>query len=364
MEKRCIFHIPLKINVKMASASQLRPLQMIQAFKDNGYVVDVVEGSAKERKESINKIKENIKNGVKYDFMYSESSTMPTLLTESHHLPTHPFLDFSFFKFIKKHDIKIGLFYRDMYWKFPGYGETLSKPKKMLAIFMYKHDLKAYNKYVDVIYLSTDRCQDYLKEELMSPMFEALPPGCNILPDKKKMTQKEVTLFYVGGISGHYRMHDTLKVISEVEGIKLILCCRKSEWENEKEHLEKYVNDNILVVHKSGKELEELYKSADVGLLLLEPDEYISMAMPYKTFEYMGHGLPIIASKHTAVGDMVNDLDVGWDIAYGSEEELKELIELFVKDRTIVDKKIENVMVQAEKNTWKVRALKVKADLT
>ncbi len=110
-KKRCIFHIPNKLDEKSLSGSQVRPRMMIQAFKDIGYDVDVVMGYGKERKKSINIIKNNIKSGIKYDFLYSESSTMPTLLTEKNHLPLYPNLDFGFFKFCKNHGIKIGLFY-------------------------------------------------------------------------------------------------------------------------------------------------------------------------------------------------------------------------------------------------------------
>ncbi len=36
----------------------------------------------KKEEKKIKKIKSNIKEGIKYDFLYSESSTEPTLLTE------------------------------------------------------------------------------------------------------------------------------------------------------------------------------------------------------------------------------------------------------------------------------------------
>ena len=119
--KNMIFHIPMQIDPKMQSGSQVRPHNMIQAFKNIGYNVDVVMGYVKNRKKQIAKIKENINNGVKYDFLYSESSTMPTTLTEKNHLPIAPFLDFDFFKFCKQYGIKIGLFYRDIHWKFEQY---------------------------------------------------------------------------------------------------------------------------------------------------------------------------------------------------------------------------------------------------
>ena len=121
--KKCIFHIPNSLEGNYGS--HVRPQKMMQAFKDIGYDVDVVMGYGKERKQSIKKIKKNIRAGMKYDFMYSESSTMPTLLTEKNHLPLYPLLDFSFFRFCKKNGIRIGLFYRDIYWKFQIYKESV-----------------------------------------------------------------------------------------------------------------------------------------------------------------------------------------------------------------------------------------------
>lgn len=35
---------------------------------------------------------------------------MPTLLTEKHHCPTHPFLDFSFFHFVENTELKLAYF--------------------------------------------------------------------------------------------------------------------------------------------------------------------------------------------------------------------------------------------------------------
>jgi len=84
---RCIIHIPNKLNPRMASASQIRPRKMIEAFKAIGCEVDVIEGTSRERALAIKRIKKNIKSGIMYDFMYAESSTMPTLLTDSNHLP-------------------------------------------------------------------------------------------------------------------------------------------------------------------------------------------------------------------------------------------------------------------------------------
>ena len=80
---RIIFHIPYKILRDHASGTQIRPLRLVEAFENLNYNVDFVEGDAKERKEKINEIRSNLKKGIVYDFMYSESSTEPTILPPS-----------------------------------------------------------------------------------------------------------------------------------------------------------------------------------------------------------------------------------------------------------------------------------------
>ena len=70
---------------------------MIKAFETIGYEVETVVGYVAERLKAINRIKQEVKLGKHYDFIDSESSTMPDLLTEVHHYPVYPFLDFGFF---------------------------------------------------------------------------------------------------------------------------------------------------------------------------------------------------------------------------------------------------------------------------
>lgn len=102
-EKRCIVHIPNHIEKSGKSGSNIRPIKMKQAFEENGYLVEYISGYGTERKVQINKIKRNIRNGIKYDFLYSESSTMPTLLTEKNHLLRYPiFWILAFLNFARK----------------------------------------------------------------------------------------------------------------------------------------------------------------------------------------------------------------------------------------------------------------------
>src|SRR5690554_6207824 len=142
MQRSMIFHLPYKPDSNKASASQIRPYKMIGAFRELGYNVVLIMGTAHERKEEIGLIKKRIMAGDVFDFIYSESSTMPTLLTESHHLPLYPTMDFGFLRFCKRKGIPIGLFYRDIHWKFDHYELGKYSIKRVISYLFYKLDLK------------------------------------------------------------------------------------------------------------------------------------------------------------------------------------------------------------------------------
>ncbi len=362
---RCIIHIPNKLNSKMASASQIRPKKMIDAFKSIGCEVDVIEGTSKERATAIKRIKKNIDCGIKYDFMYAESSTMPTLLTDPKHLPLHPLLDFNFFKYIKKHDICIGLFYRDVYWKFPIYKDSVKGVKAAFATLMYQYDLRQYDKYLDILYMPTRDGFKYVEDDVREVVLDILPPGCVYKTiDTKQRNIDSITLLYVGGLGKQYQIDKVLEVVRDYPAYRLILCCRENEWLKVKGELEPLLADNIEVVHKSGDELNALYERADIGILLFQPDDYsqIKIAMPYKTFEYMGFGLPMIASADTAVGDYVEEQKIGWTIPYDNNS-LRYLLSSLNSNRADISSKSKACVELAKNNRWEDRALKVKNDL-
>ena len=59
-EKRCIFHIPYKIDPNVKSGTNIRPVKMKEAFEANEYEVDCIWGYGRERKERISAIKKKI----------------------------------------------------------------------------------------------------------------------------------------------------------------------------------------------------------------------------------------------------------------------------------------------------------------
>lgn len=371
-QKRCIFHIPFYIEKDRHSGSHIRPIQMLQAFKDIGYEVDEVIGYGKTRKQQINKIKERISQGETYDFLYSESSTMPTLLTEKHHFPSYPTLDFNFFLYCKKNNIPIGLFYRDVYWKFSHYNKEGSLLKRKVAKFFYRYDLKKYTVLLDILYLPSVKMYDYLGIKF-NCQIKALPPGANIINTKERddffstkdnIENKKIKIFYVGGIDKDlYNLEGILQAINEVEDVYFTLCTRKNDWEKVKGEYEQYIQPRIHVVHGSGKELIPYYKEADILNLYIKPSEYRDFAMPVKLFEYLPYKKPILSVKGTAAGDFIEKNNIGWSLNYDRKEIVSFLS--FIKDnRSELLKKMENIEEILYNHTWDARARQVAKDLS
>jgi glycosyltransferase involved in cell wall biosynthesis len=358
-----IFHVPFTLNHQATSASGIRPIQMIKAFTDIGYSVDVVEGTSSKRRLLSQQIKAKIKKGKQYNFLYSESSTMPTLLTDSHHLPLAPRLDFSFFSFLKQHHIPIGLFYRDIYWLFDEYKSSLPFWKFLFANFFYRYDLYQYKKLLSKLYLPSTQMARYLPT-ISSQLLGALPPGHqNQISTVRRISSDKIRLLYIGGLGSHYQMHKLFKALRACPDVTLTLCTRESEWKAvQNEYCPQGVPDNISIVHKSGSALTALYNECDLAVIFVRPFEYREFAAPVKLYEYIGYGKPLIASEGTLVGEFVKENAIGWTVPYSCSS-LQALLHKLESNKSLLTSKIEALKHISPEHSWKKRAEKVAADL-
>lgn len=358
--KRIIIHFPFKINRGRAAASQLRPIRIIETFQTMGYNVFLVEGYGQERKRKIKEIEALIKSGANFEFLYSECSTIPTQLTEKHHYPTYPFLDFSFFQFCKQHGIKIGLFYRDIYWCFPENNKGIIR--KVMKVF-FKYDLHEYNKYVSALFVPSFEMVSHIPAKLTMPVYE-LYPGC----EKKSVEQQSlhsdcIHILYVGGIGHHYDVSMMLDVIKDIPNISLTICCREDDWNKVKDEYHPFLRGNVKVVHSSGKELEHLYADADLFCLFVRPDKYREFAVPFKLFETIGYVCPVIASEGTWVAKFVKEHGLGFTCQY-EREALSGMLSKLSNHPDVIKKAKTTVANNIGENTWEARCLKIASILT
>lgn len=361
---RIIFHHPLPLDRHAKSASGIRPLRMLQAFRELGCDVDIVCGYSAQRKEAIKKIKNNIAQGVHYVFVYSESSTMPTVLTDPHHLPLRPFLDFNFFRFCKVKNIPVGLFYRDIYWLFDVYGKGLNPLKVLVAKLAYRFDLWVYKKTLTKLYLPSLEMARYIPlvdAGIMAP----LPPGHSAqkvaIPPAQSAKWK-MRLFYVGGMSSHYQLHKLFQAISEMPEIALTVCTREAEWQAVQDGYPR-VTPNIKIIYETGAKMEAHLNESDIAVLFVQPEEYWEFASPVKLYEYLGFCKPVLASEGTLAGKFVQDNQVGWTLPY-EETALKHLLNRLLENPAEILEIQSNLSAVAEHHSWQSRAQQVIKDLS
>lgn len=346
---------------------------MLSALLSIGYKVDIVAGDIESRKRAIRQIKSNIRRGVKYDFLYSESNTMPTLFSGRKNILWNLNTDFSFLTFCKKHGIPIGLFYRDVYWKFPSHKRNHQNFRYFVSKFLYLYDLFRYEKIVNRFYVPSFRMLDYVGSKKLARLSDSLPPGAENNPtivnakkdffnNKNEHYDGIITLFYVGGVGTHYQFHLLLEAIKDLDYVYLTICCRKTEWQLHKKEYMQHLTSRVTIIHTSGQELETHYANAMIGLAFFAYSPYMALAMPVKAFEYLAHSMPIITNENTELGDFIETNGIGWGLPYDVDALRKLLAEIHENYDELYDKH-KNGLKALEKNTWEKRAEKVRDQL-
>ena len=351
--RRAIVYYPFFMDTGRATASQLRPQLMVEGLRQAGYEVEVISGYSADRKRRCRNVRRKIRNGIKYEALYCEFSVMPTLLADKHHLPLRPFFDYHFLAFCKQAGIRIGLFYRDIQWRFPHL--RLGGIKGWIARRFYHYDLWQCNRLLDVLFLPSLRMLEYIPFTPKMPV-AALPPGVpEVRMDDLHQTMhpnsSRIRILYVGGVSVMYDFTLFLRALQRVERVELTLCCREQEWQKEYPRYKELLTDRIYVVHQSGSEIAELYQQADYSCVAFKPEGYDLFSIPYKLYESVGYGVPVITHKGCAMAEVVEREGIGYTVEY-DEDKLVALLEQL--DPSTIDR--ERMRQVAENNTWRVRA--------
>ena len=357
---RCVFHHPFPIGQNDRIGSAVRPVRMVEAFEEIGYQVDLVTGFAKERAERMAAVTASLRAGVKYDFVYSESHTLPTALTEPHHLPLHRLRDFEFFMRFREAGVRVGLFYRDVYWRFDHFRSVYPMWKRLPALQFYRRDWRAYEQTVDHLFLPSRAMAASLPSAWPASRLSALPPGTTCRTTDRTPRpggRSAFRLVYVGGVTPPlYDLTPLFEYLGVEPRAQLVLCCRQDEW---RDQVTRYrVPPNVTVVHRSGTDLDAVYAAADAAVIVRAPHTYLDMAMPVKLGEAMGHGLPIVTSPDTEAARFVEREGIGWTVA--SATEFGALVDRLLEAEVVLASRQRAVAEVCQRNTWSARASRVR----
>ena len=369
MKNKCVFYLPYEIEERAVRARMVRPRKMLQAFKDIGYDVFEIIGFSPARKKLIKQLKSKILAGEKYSFLYAETTTTPLLLTDPHHYPLHPFMDYGFFKFLRQHDVKTSLFLCDIYWRFPSKNSTLPFWKEIAAYHFHEYDIKQFSKHLDKFYLPSLKMLEHLTPPArLCEIAAELPPACENLevPERdysgRDFSKEPLKIFYVGGLVGNYDFTELAKAVNMTEDCELTICCRPEEWEKSRGDYTPYLCDRIHIVHKTAGELDPFYAEADICSLIFIMTQQRIFARPVKSFEYLAHEMPVICIKGQAAAYFAEETGTGWSMDYSAEDISRTLRHILAHPEELAQKRAACREAKAQ-NLWTSRAEQVAADL-
>ena len=365
MTRRMIFHHPLPLIPDAASASGIRPVQMKRSFEELGYEVWEVTGYTKERGRLASDVRYAIRCGVRFDFCYSESSTMPMTMTNPTHLPTRPFLDVGFFRSLRRNGVPVGQFLRDIYWVFPNYRESLPFFKLRAALAAYEWDMRTLRHHVDRVFLPSLKVGEYIN--LGNVPISALEPGHGHA-EPLSGPEEGASLFYVGGIGPGYKLHELFAAVKRAWeeknlDVRLTVCLRSEEWDAVKHEYEQWACPAIEIVHGHGNSLREYFERTNIAAIVVDLDEYWKLGVPVKLYEYVGAGKPVMVTKGSLAGDMVERMELGWTVD-NSPEAVVELLERLANDPQEIQRVRARVLSQRDAHTWLERARQAAEELT
>ena len=328
-----VFHAPYPVGGGSTSGSGIRPVRMRDAFRELGYEVIEVTGHGTERARSVAALARRLADGLHVDLAYGESSTMPTVLTEPHHLPTHPIVDLRLARLLRRHGVPTSVFYRDIYWRYPEYTERVNRVVAAGTRTLYHAELRAYRR--------------VLRPEQMAP----LPPGGAI--HDVPTVPGPFTVLYVGNVTSYYRMHELVRAVGAVPDAHLLLCTPKDSWAAARAEYADLLTDRVEVVHERGEGLLPLFARADVCSIVVEPSEYRDFAAPVKL---------VLATDGTLAGRTVAAGGLGWSVPYDGEA-LTSVLARLAADPGEVAAVAEHVRSARHGHTWAARARHVAQDL-
>lgn len=334
------------------SGSSVRPAIMYNTFCESGYEVEMITGlvhkhNIRERKKYlVEKLSVIMKND--YDYCYIEPMTTALFKGYNH-------FEYDFIKKIHKKGIPIGLFYRDVYWKFRKEFDLKGVRQAVLAFFQ-RCDVRFYKKYVDCIFIPSKKMNDYIGFENVVP----LPPGCKNMGFEVKNTLTN-TLIYVGGISYAYgtdMLIEAMRKVNKTKATKLILACRKDELI----YLTPFLKDEDLnwleIHHVKGKELENLYARADAALCPHRRNDYHDFCMPVKLFEYISFLKPVVSTNSIEMAELISKNKLGIVCSDNSDALADAILKMF-SDTLQFRNFQEAEKTYSSENTWAKRVEKI-----
>lgn len=363
--KTVLLYYPFQLAENANSGSKLRPKKIHGAFlewgKKNSVKVLLLSGHSTERDRLFAKwkVEGKLDNLL---FCYMENQTIPFWLTDPGHKPKKPLIDSKVMKFLKRNHVPVGIFYRDVYWKFDEL-YPLKGIKKTAMRSIYRLEEKFYEKYCEIIFLPSEAMGKYVN---IHKQMVALPPGGTQVDVKRSLEGSRSSAsqgLYVGGINneeyGLFLLLDALEIVNKQGTVcDLTVVCREDEYSKLPEvKRSRLTGLGVIIKHISGNDLNVLYGKMDFAFIPRYKSTYNDFSVPVKLVEYLSYHLPIVATNCEAQKEII-EADQYGIVCEDNPESMAEAIFEMSRNAKKFEMNIKQTFI--EKHSWLSRVEKIK----
>lgn len=209
-----------------------------------------------------------------------------------------------------------------------------------------------------------------LSRKLRFPFSNILPLGSNIkVVSQKEYSFEQVRLLYVGTLSGR-------QIDKVIEGIDLFIKTNTTDnlvfdivgdgYGNEVEELQSLVKDlkleNNVKIH--GRipylETEVYFDNANIGVSFVPKTSFFDVQPVTKTFEYLGAGMPVIATSTTEQRKVVDRSEYG-QLCEDNSKDFCEALKKCIENQHLYDFNV--IRKRAEEWSWEAICLQLDVHL-
>ncbi|HNT52669.1 MAG TPA: hypothetical protein PKH19_04645, partial [Candidatus Syntrophosphaera sp.] len=318
-----------------------------------------ISGRAAQRQALIKEFDQRLRSGEVFDFLYSEAHTLPMPLTEPHHLPTRPLTDLRLFALAKKHGIPIGLYYRDLYWAFPGH-RRFGPVKTIYAKLFHQWELLFFNRYLDAFFFPhPDRELIYGKLRLLRKDIPFFPLYAGAEVRSAPAAVKQDYFVYVGNCDpGLYDLSVLLQAFARHPELRLKICTPRGVWDQNSGYYGAWLRPNIEILHLVNEPAQQLLSQARYAFSYFPDCDYRRYGTPYKIFNYVEHQLPFVANQNDGSGRIAMELGIGYAIPH-SVDDLTHWLTHLPAEREY-QRLREHIAQVGREHSWQKRAMTVR----
>ncbi|ABR46440.1 glycosyl transferase, group 1 [Alkaliphilus metalliredigens QYMF] len=190
--------------------------------------------------------------------------------------------------------------------------------------------------------------QDFISKDKV--VFMPNTPDPLVFDGFHRKTNEKFTVGFIGAI--RYAEQLEMLIDASIEAnINVLIAGAGKDYLRIKEYAKNYENVEVYGEYKYNEEIKKLYEHVDCIYSVYDAElKNVQIALPNRLYEAAFTSTPIIASKNTYLGDIVEKYDIGKTILFNSKTELIKVLSLLKEDLNYL-KSIEEKS-QLFRNDW------------